>query len=305
MQKMRRGLVTAASLIFLSLLAGCAGGNGDAKPDSISIPTPSGKPVEYLGEVKTDMDLLMDIQAADPESGWVQDTSGEGFSAATSSFKSKDFCYLYTFPSFQEAVNNDSGAYGDSWTLLGRYFQLGLIMVDRADCATKLNQVISFPAQPYGGSELEVLKPSKEKINDCLVRHASCLLDEGVQFPSESTSFYKRPLKELYLLAEAGFCQVPLEHAIDTVNPGGLDSCELASDKGGSGYETLISQETRDSSILRIAARTPMDLGQDSYGKYLIYGDGWAIYMYESTEKQKQLFIDMQKVVKGTLVARY
>jgi hypothetical protein len=268
---------------------------------SASIPTPSSTPVVYQGETKTYEDLLAAIRQADPASKWAEDKADpEKFDSSEISLRSKDGCYIYGYASFQSAVNHDSGSYGDSWTTLGSYAQLGIILLDGASCAQKLSSVIRFPGLSQPGVDFKLFSASAENISDCLVRHSACLLDEGIVLPGPSENTFKKPLDELRLLSDAGFCAVAVDVGEE---PGGRNSCEANPDKPGVTIGAYITEDATDLNILRFAAQEPAE--SDTAGKFVIYGDGWMVLVFNSTEKYRQLFMEMNKIIKGTLIARY
>jgi hypothetical protein len=309
-------MLAALALVSVLFVSSCASSNNSAEGNkedpksssspsdnqgSVSIPTPSSTPVVYQGETKTYEDLLAAIRQADPASKWAEDKADpEKFDSSEISLRSKDVCYIYGYASFQSAVNHDSGAYGDSWTTLGSYAQLGIILLDRANCAQKLSSVIRFPGLSQPGVDSKLFNASAENISDCLVRHSTCLLDEGIVLPGSSDNTFKKPLDELRLLSDAGFCAV----AVDVGNePGGRNSCEANPDKPGVEIGAYITEDATDLNILRFAAQEPAE--SDTAGKFVIYGDGWMVLVFNSTEKYRQLFIEMNKIIKGTLIARY
>jgi len=311
-----RGITAAFSLLTVLVVSACStihsvdGNKKDSassssptnnQGDSVSIPTPSSTPVVYQGETKTYEDLLAAIRQADPASKWAENKADpDKFDSSEISLRSKDGCYIYGYASFQSAVNHDSGAYGDSWTTLGSYAQMGIILLDRANCAQKLSTVIRFPGISEPGVDSKVFNASAENIADCLVRHSACFLDKGRLLPGPSENTFKKPLDELRLLSDAGFCAVAVDVGDE---PGGRNSCEANPDKPGIEIGTYITEDSTDLNILRFAAQDPAE--SDTAGKFVIYGDGWMVLVFNSTEKYRQLFIEMNKIIKGTLIARY
>lgn len=305
--KLNRLLQVAAMSALVGLVTSCtttgkkAGNDTDDKNTSV-IATPSAKPVEYLGEKKTIQDLLAEIQTADAASNWKEKPLGEAEKGTSlvAQFQSKSTCDFLVFDTFQDAVNIDQGVWNNTYTLLGRYAQLGVIVVSYQDsCTDNLPDSIYFPRLNENPSAT-LLTATKANISDCLVRHAECLLDEGDRFPDEGENTLGKPLHELFLLSEAGFCVTPV---LDDGFPGGRNSCDVPEDLPGSEKYLMITQVAMDADILRVAASTKsVDL---DLGKYFIYDDGWAIYAWGSTEKQESLFLEMNKIAKGTLVALY
>ncbi|NDE89071.1 MAG: hypothetical protein EB055_03745 [Micrococcales bacterium] len=295
-----KALVLLTSVL---LLAGCSNA-----PVSEEIPTPSPKPFTYTGETKTPDELFVELQAVDPT--WEKVLSTDATSSPE--FKSGN-CYLTTQTSFQAAVDNDLGAKGDSYTYFAAYAQLGLILnpvgqTTREECAAKLPSSVWLPAQVnYGEDVSKAFRSSAENINNCLVNHAECFRNTDLALPGQSLASYgdKNP-DQIQVLYENGFC---VDYYGEPNGFSGINSCDLTTAKAGQVYHVsgkenasglLVTEAGSDLDVLRWAASTSKD-----YGKYMIYGDGWAVIMYESTEKQKDLFLEMNKYIKGTLVARY
>ena len=307
-------LFVACTLTAVLFLSACSGSENSGLPkesttpsptqstdnsDSVVIPTSSPTPVAYEGEKKSYGDLLAALIQGDMASKWVENTSDKDkLDGAEMSIRSKNGCLVYTYPTFQDAVDNDQGAYGDSWTTLGFFGQLGILLVDRSNCVETTSKVIRYPGLKDSLSESKALTASSENINDCLVRLSACFLDREVHLPERSSSSFDKALTELDELAKAGFCVDPYFSG----GPGGLNSCEASTDNPGVQEGDLISEVSMDLDILRMAASSP---SEQRFGKYMIYGDGWAVFMYNSTESHKQTFIEMNKVIKGTLIAKY
>ena len=312
-------ILAVLALSTVLLVSACSGGEDAGQPeqsltpsptqttddsDSVVIPTPSPIPAAYEGEQKTYSDLLAALKKADPSSRWTQSNKAEDkVNNSEVVFVSKDYCYIYGYPSFQKAVDNDFGSWFDYWTTLGSFGQLGIIMIDKTNCAEKTSSEISYPSLGKPGADSKVLTASVENINDCLVTLSACFLGQGVKLPEPSTSSYNKNLTELDALAKANsefrFCLDPYFTSGDY---GGTNSCEASTDIAGIREGDLITEVATDLDVLRLAAQSP---ALQSAGKYMIYGDGWAVIIFESTEQHKKAFIEMNKVIKGTLIARY
>ena len=276
---------------------------------SQEIPTPSPKPYTYTGEIRTPGDLLVELQTVDPT--WKKLPSDTPTSSMAE-FKSGD-CFLRTQTSFQDAVTNDFGVQGDSYTYFASYAQLGLILnpvgqTTREECAAKLPSTVWLPEQVnYGEDTSKAFRASAESINDCLVNHAECFRNTDLALPGQSLSSYgETNPDQIQVLYNNGFC---VDYFGEQSGFTGINSCDLTTAKAGQVYIVSgkqnasglnVSEAGSDLDVLRWAASTSKD-----YGKYMIYGDGWAVIIYESTEKQKDLFLEMNKYIKGTLVARY
>lgn len=304
-------LFVAFTLTAVLLVSACSAGQDQGSPkksptpsptettDSVVIPTPSATPVAYEGEQKSYGDLLAALKEAFPEAKWTQSTkANDQVNRSEVSFSSKDSCDVYGYPSFQSAVDNDFGSYGDNWATLGSFGQLGLILISADSCIEKTSAVIRYPNLGEQGVDSKVLTASEENINDCLSRLSSCFLDEGVRLPDRSSSSFNKALTELDDLAKARFCVDPYFSG----GPGGLNSCEASTDYPGVQEFDYISEVSMDLDILLLAASSP---SAKRFGKYMIYGDGWAVYISNSTEAYKQTFVEMNKVIKGTLIAKY
>jgi hypothetical protein len=273
----------------------------NSQGEAVNIPTPSATPYVYQGVTKTYVDLLSTINQADLASNWVEvKMDPEKFLGSEITFKSKDGCYIYGFSSFQSAVNYDPGSYYDFYTTLGSYAQLGIIMLDKGTCAERLSTVVRFPSLPEAGVDSKVLRATSENIKDCLVRHSACFLDKGTLLPGPGETTFKKPLDELKLLSDSGFCAVAID--VDS-SPGGRNSCQGNPEFPGADSGTLIAEDATDLSILRFAAQEGS--ANDSIGKYMIYGDGWAVVVFGSTAANLELLVDMNEFIKGTLIARY
>jgi hypothetical protein len=290
-----------AALAVSSVLFVSACTTAENKPEpTATLESPTPTPGNYEGEQRTYEELLAAVKEADPSSNWVENTIQKYWiSGAEFAMDSKSRCGLQVFPSFQDAVDNDDGSYYDYWTTLGLYGQLGVVLVDHGNCVEKLSEVIRFPGFPSPDQDYTVLTASKENIKDCLERKSSCLLDEGEKLPDLGLSSFTVTSTELDALSDAGLCF----KAFPSSDYGGRDSCEIEDPNGEFEIANLITQDSSDLAALRLAAKAPSKT--DGFGKYLIYGDGWVIFVFESTDKQKKLFLEMNKVIKGTLVTRY
>ncbi len=301
----------AFALVSVLFVSACSASNGEPNEsltpspsqstnsaDSIVIPTPSATPVAYQGEQKSYGDLLEALKAAYPAANWTQSSKAEDqINNSEVSFRSKDSCGFHAYPSFQSALDNDFGSYGDFWTTLGSFGQLGAILISAESCVDKTSAVIRYPSLGQSGVDSKVLTASKENIKDCLSRLSSCFLDEGVKLPERGSSSFNKALTELDDLAKARFCVDPYFSG----GSGGLNSCEASTDHPGVREGDSITEVSTDLDILREAASSPTD---QRFGKYMIYGDGWALFIRGSTEAYKQTFIEMNKVINGTLVAK-
>ncbi len=266
------------------------------------IPTPSSKPAAYEGPHKSFGDLLLALQQAYPASNWVKSSQAKDqVNNSKVVFSSTDSCYLYGYQSFQSAVNNDFGSYGDSWSTFGTYGQFGLLMIAEDSCIAGTSKVIKYPGLGQSDSGSQVLAASTENINDCLTRLSTCFLDAGLKLPERMTSTFHKKTTELDALASANpsFC---VDSNLLVAGEGATNSCEAASGIPGVKAGEYIMEVTSDLDILRMAAKSP---STQEFGKYLIYGDGWAVFIHGSTESYKKAFLEMNKVLKGTLIARY
>ena len=268
--------------------------------DSIVIPTPSATPVAYEGEQKSFADLLAALNQVYPAENWIQSNKAKDqVNNSTVNFKHKYSCYIYGYQSFQSAVDNDFGSYGGSLTNLGSFGQLGIIFTGEDSCLEKTSAVIKYPGFGEPEADSEVLTARSENINYCLARLSACLLDGGVKLPESGTSTFNKKLTELDELAKAGFC---VDIYFSSGGEGGTNSCEASTNIPGIQEGEYITEIAVDIDILRWAAQSP---STQQFGKYMIYGDGWAVFIYNSTESHKQTFIDMNAVIKGTLIAKY
>ena len=301
----------ALGLTAVLFVSACSGGNDTGLPeesltpsptqttDSVVIPTPTPTPLAYSGEEKSYADLLASLKEAYPTASWTQSSKAEDqINNSEVSFRSKDSCGIYGYPSFQSALDNDFGSYGDSWTTLGSFGQLGTILISAESCVEKTSGVIEYPVTGQPGVDSKVLTASKENINACLSRLSYCFLGEGVKLPERMSNSFNKALTELDELAKARFCVDPYFSG----GPGGLNSCEASTDHPGVQEGDMITEVSGDLDILTLAASSP---SAQRFGKYMIYGDGWVLFIYGSTEAYKQTFVEMNKVIKGTLVARY
>jgi hypothetical protein len=307
-------LSVAFTLTAALLVSACSGGQNEGLPkesgtpsptqttdnnDSVTIPTPSPTPVVYEGEQKTFSDLLAALKQAYPADNWTQSTkANDQINNSEVSFKSIDSCTIHGYQSFQSAIDNDFGSYGDSWTTFGSFGQLGTILLGTDSCVEKTSTVIRYPGFGQTDAGTEVLTARSENINYCLAKLSACFLDGGVNLPERSSSSFDKALTELDDLAKARFCVDPYFSG----GPGGLNSCEASTDNPGIQEGDFISEVSTDLDILRLAATTP---SEQRFGKYMIYGDGWALFIRGSTESYNQTFIEMNKVIKGTLIAKY
>jgi len=290
-----------AALVVSSVLFVSACSTAENKPEpTATLESPTPTPGNYEGEQRTYEELLAAVKEADPSSSWVENTVQKHWiTGAEFAMESKTRCGLQVFPSFQDAVDNDDGSYYDYWTTLGLYGELGVVLLDNGTCVEKLSEVIRFPGFPSPDQDYTVLTAIKENIKDCIERKSLCLLDEGEKLPDRDLSSFNVTSTELEELSSAGFC-ILLYPSSDI---GGRDSCEIEDPNGEFEVANYITQDSSDLDVLRLAAKAPSKT--DGLGKYLIYGDGWAIFIYESTEEHKKLFLAMNKVIKGTLIARY
>jgi hypothetical protein len=302
----------AFALVSVLFVSACSASNGKPNEsltpspsqstnsaDSVVIPTPSATPVAYEGEQKTYGDLLEALKAAYPAANWTQSSKAEDqVNNSEVSFRSKDSCGIYGYSSFQSALDNDFGSYGDFWTTLGNFGQLGTILIGAESCVEKTSAVIKYPVFGQPGADSKVLTASKEGINDCLSRLSACFLDEGVELPERRSNSFNKALTELDELAQARFCVDPYFSG----GPGGLNSCDASTDHPGVKEGDMITEVSGDLDILTLAASSP---SAQRFGKYMIYGDGWVLFIYGSTDAYKQTFVEMNKVIKGTLIARY
>ena len=290
-----------AALVVSSVLFVSACSTAENKPEpTATLESPTPTPGNYEGEQRTYEELLAAVQEADPSSSWVENTIQKHWiTGAEFAMESKTRCGLQVFPSFQDAVDNDDGSYYDYWTTLGLYGQLGVVLLDNGTCVEKLSEVIRFPGFPSSDQGYKVVTASEENIKDCLERRSSCLLDEGEKLPDRGLSSFSVTSTELDALSDAGLCF----KAFPGGDYGGRDSCEIEDPTGEIELANLITQDSSDLAVLRMAAKAPSKT--DGFGKHLIYGDGWVIFVFESTEKHEKLFLDMNKVIKGTLISRY
>ena len=296
-------LLAALAVSSVLLVSACSTADTAGKkpaPTASETTTPTATPGNYEGEQRTYSELLASVQAADPSSNWIENKETKQWMPGAGFFLSSNTaCSLAFFPSFQDAVDNDPGSFYDSWTTLGLHGQLGVILNETGNCVENLSEVIRFPGFPSPDQDYTVLTATKENIKDCLERHSACLLDEGEKLPAGDVSSFNVTSTELEELSIAGFC-ILLYPSSDI---GGRDSCEIESVNGEVEIANYITQDSSDLDVLRLAAKVPTKT--DGFGKYLIYGDGWVIFVVESTEKHKKLFQDMNKVIKGTLITRY
>jgi len=290
-----------AALVVSSVLFVSSCSTAENKPEpTASLESPTPTPGNYEAEQRTYEELLAAVQEVDPSSSWIESTiQKQWMSGAEFAIDSKIRCGLQVFPSFQDAVDNDDGSYFDYWTTLGLYGQLGVVLLDNGTCVEKLSEVIRFPGFPSPDQDYTVLTASEENIKDCIERKSSCLLDEGEKLPDRGLSSFSVTSTELDALSDAGLCF----KAFPSSDYGGRDSCEIEDPTGEIELANLITQDSSDLAVLRMAAKAPSKT--DGVGKYLIYGDGWVLFIWESTEEHKKLFLDMNKVIKGTLITRY
>ena len=296
-------LLAALAVSSVLLMSACSTSDTAGKKPAPTAPetnTPTATPGNYEEEQRTYSELLAAVKASDPASNWVESKDAKQWiPGAEFSVSSKDRCTLEVFPSFQSAVDADDGSIADYWTTLGIYGQLGVILLDNGKCVDKISDVIRFPSFPSPDEDFILVTATKENIKDCLERRSSCLIDEGEKLPDRGLSSFSVSSTEIQALASAGFCFTDFPSS----DYGGRDSCEIESVNGEVEIANYITQDSSDLAVLRLAAKTPSKT--DGFGKYLIYGDGWVIFIFESTEKHKKLFQDMNKEIKGILVARY
>jgi hypothetical protein len=299
--KIKHLMATIAMASVLIVSACSTADTSENKPEpTATLKSPTPTPENYEGEQRTHEELLAAVQEADPSSSWVENTiQKQWMSGAEFAMESKSRCGLQVFPSFQDAVDNDDGSYYDYWTTLGLYGQLGVVLLDNGTCVEKLSEVIRFPGFPSPDQDYTVLTASKENIKDCIERKSACLLDAGDKLPDRYLSSFNVTSTELEELSSAGFC-ILLYPSSDI---GGRDSCEIEDPNGEFEVANYITQDSSDLDVLRLAAKAPSKT--DGIGKYLIYGDGWVVFIMESTEDHEKLFLNMNKVIKGTLVSRY
>jgi hypothetical protein len=292
-----KNLLAAIAMTSVLFVSACSTAENKPEPTAtLESPTPG----NYEGEQRTYKELLAAVKKADPSSSWVENTVQKHWiTGAEFAMESKTRCWLQVFPSFQDAVDNDDGSYYDFWTTLGLYGQLGVVLLDNGTCVEKLSEVIRFPGFPSPNQDYTVLTASKENIKDCIERKSACLLDEGEKLPDLGLSSFTVTSIELDALSGAGLCF----KAFPSSDYGGRDSCEIEDPNGEFEIANLITQDSSDLAALRLAAKAPSKT--DGFGKYLIYGDGWVIFVFESTDKHKKLFLEMNKVIKGTLVTRF
>jgi len=293
---MKKLLITS-SLLLLTLVTACSNTPDDSK--STSIPTPSAKAASYSGETRTTDQLLTALATVDPS--WTEklDVNTKAVTTFTSSS-----CSIWVYNSFQDAVDDDQGSNGDSWTYIGSYGQLGLILSGSLDeCRSGIPEAVWVPNYVDDlTSSSKALSASEQQILDCLTRHAECLRDQGNSLPGHALLSSLESLEQLLMLDENGFCVDSIGEMVTAQ----LAGCELTDEKAGSNPEIINSSglwviETRSvRDIVSAAASTSPDLG-----KYMIYGDGWVVLVHGSTEEQRSLFIEMNKLIKGNLVARY
>jgi hypothetical protein len=285
------------SVLLVVLVSACSNSPEGAK--STDIPTPSAEVAKYMGVTQTTDQLLAALQRVD--SNWA-DVSATDKVDVTAFSNSK--CLIHVYDTFQDAVDNDFGSYGDNWTYTGSYGQLGLLLIGSIDeCRSSLPEDVWFPDYSDAvTSNSDVLLATEDNILDCLTRHAECLRAEDKSLPNPGVVSSLESLEQLLILDENGFCDQSVGETVTAQ----LSGCELTEEKAGSDPEIINSSglwvtESRGvRDILLSAASTSPRLG-----KYMIYGEGWVLLVNGSTEKQKSLFIEMNKLVKGKLVARY
>jgi len=292
-----KNLLAAIAMTSVLFVSACS--TAENKPEPTATLETS-TPGNFEGEQRTYDELLDAVQEANPSSNWVENKdSKEWMPGAEFSLSSNNGCSLEAFPSFQNAVDEDHGSRGDYWTTLGIHGQLGVVLLDNGKCVEKLSEVIRFPGFPSPDQDYTVLTASKENIKDCIERKSACLLDAGEKLPDRGLSSFSVTSAELDALSDAGLCF----KAFPGGDYGGRDSCEIESVNGEVKLANYITQDSSDLDVLRLAAKAPSKT--DGFGKYLFYGDGWVIFVFESTEKHEKLFLDMNKVIKGTLISRY
>lgn len=284
-----RKIQISLAFFLTVMLAACS----SVSEKSVSIPTPSAKAAKYVGQTVKLTDVAASLYSTGH--GWVEQTSRD---KNITSFSEPSGCVLDVYPSFQDAVNHDLGIYGESWTYSGKFGQFGLLLIGSLDTCTPImpsDFLFSERVDVYQNQN-DVLIANKANIIDCLTIHAECFDQADLKIPTINFSSVPGQLTEILLLDENGYCKYHIEYPDSPVT-----GCQLAEGLSTTASDYLILGETReDFSILRISASTSVD-----EGKYLIYGDGWMINLVGSTERDKQLFLDMNKIVKGTLVARY
>ena len=293
---MKKLLITS-SILLVTLVAACSSTPDASK--STSIPTHSAKAASYSGETRTTDQLLTALATVDES--WTERLD-ENPNTVTTFTKSN--CSIWVYNSFQDAVDHDEGTNGDSWTYIGSYGQLGLILNGTLDeCRSGIPEDVWVPNYvDEVTSSSKVLSASEAQILECLTRHSDCLKDEDKSLPGHSLMSPLESLEQLLILDENGFCVDSVGEMVTAQ----LAGCELTEEKAGSNPEIINSSglwviETRSvRDIVSAAASTSPRLG-----KYMIYGDGWVVLVHGSTEAQKDMFIEMNKLINGHLVARY
>ncbi|MEY4418229.1 MAG: hypothetical protein RIQ88_667 [Actinomycetota bacterium] len=297
-----RKIATLATGFLILLLAACGGSGSQSNStptnsgDSVSIPTPSAKPAAYVGPTYTQAELLSALQSASP--AWTENEPTPGVLA---SYSNSAGCLINVYPSFQEAINNDVGSYGEDWSYSGSYGQFGLVLAGNLEaCSAKFSSEIHFAKRSNSiDNQSNLLIANKANINECLTHHAECFKKSGVVLPGPNLITGAETLAELLILDEHGFCEDTISDMVDAAMTG----CNIPKSRTGTESSDLWVSETRvDIDILRQAASTAKDSGSS---KYMIYGDGWAITVWGSTEAHKALLLEMNSLVKGTLVAKY
>lgn len=293
---MKKLLITS-SILLVTLVAACS--NTPDASKSTSIPTHSAKAASYSGETRTTDQLLTALATVDES--WTERLD-ENPNTVTTFTKSN--CSIWVYNSFQDAVDDDEGTNGDSWTYIGSYGQLGLILNGTLDeCRSGIPEDVWVPNYvDEVTSSSKVLSASEAQILECLTIHSDCLKDEDKSLPGHSLMSPLESLEQLLILDENGFCVDSVGEMVTAQ----LAGCELTEEKAGSNPEIINSSglwviETRSvRDIVSAAASTSPRLG-----KYMIYGDGWVVLVHGSTEAQKDMFIEMNKLINGHLVARY
>jgi hypothetical protein len=286
-----------SSLLLVILLAACS--NMTVGSKSSSIPTPSAKATIYSGDTRTTDQLRTALEQIDPS--WNEKL--DEYTNEVTDF-SKSGCAIWVYNTFQDAVNDDQGVRGDNFTYIGFYGQLGLILSSSLDeCRSGIPEDVWVPNYvDEVTSSSKVLSASEAQILECLTRHSDCLKDEDKSLPGHSLLSPVESLEQLLILDENGFCVDSIGEMVTAE----LAGCELTEEKAGSNPEIINSSglwviETRSvRDIVSAAASTSRGLG-----KYMIYGDGWVVLVHGSTEAQKDMFIEMNKLINGHLVARY
>jgi hypothetical protein len=291
--------------LMVALLSACSSSSYGTKTTNtqkpsetlIAIPTPSSKPTGYAGITHSSDELFLALKQVDPT--WTEEQEASQFFSASFSNPS---CRIMVFETFQDAVDNDQGYYGENWTYSGSFGQLGLVLSGSIEtCRLSFPEEVSFPIfVDESVSDSNVLLATETQILDCLTRHAKCLQVESKSLPGPNLTSSRGSLEELVILDENGFC---LERVLAEAQKAYCVLTEEATAdhpdlENSNDFMVIESIGVRE--VLSLAASTSTELG-----KYMIYGDGWIIFAPGSTEADKNIFIKMNELIKGNLVARY